>query len=237
METREAPERTLRRGIVSWAIKGVLYKLFVAVVLMLSADRWDWAMGWLYVAIFLLFDVATAIVVIPRNPALLIERSRRQEGVKAWDKAIMPLAAGLLPLLSWIVAGLDERLGWRPEVGVGLQAAAIVVTVIGHGIIVWAMGANAYFSPVMRIQSERGHQVQTGGPYRWVRHPGYVGAILFTVAVPLMLGSWWGAIPGAAGGVLYVVRTALEDRTLQEELAGYREYAQRVKYRLVPGVW
>jgi len=237
MQTIGASERALRRGIVSWAVKGVLFKLFVAAVLMLSAGHWDWAVGWLYVALFLLFDVATAIVVIPRSPALLIERSRSQKGVKEWDKTIMPLAAGLLPMASWILAGLDERMGWRPGVGLGLQAAASVVTALGYGIVVWAMGANAYFSPVMRIQSERGHRVETGGPYQRIRHPGYLGAILFTMAVPVMLGSWWATIPGVVGAMLYVVRTALEDKALQLELSGYLEYAERVRYRLVPGVW
>ena len=227
----------LARGVASWAIKGVLYKLFVAAVLMVSAGRWDWVMGWLYVAIFLLFDASTALVVAPRNPELLIERSRSQKGVKNWDKLVMPLAAGLLPMASWIVAGLNERWGWLPEVGAALQAAAIAVTIAGHGLIVWAMGANAYFSAVVRIQTERGHAVATGGPYRFVRHPGYVGAILFNLAVPLMLGSWWALIPGGAAAMFYIARTALEDRALQDELAGYAEYARRVPYRLVPGIW
>ncbi len=140
-------------------------------------------------------------------------------------------------MASWIVAGLNERFGWAPEVGLNLQIGAAIITAVGYGIVVWAMAANAFFSPVVRIQSERGHQVASGGPYRFVRHPGYVGAMLFTVALPLMLGSWWALIPGSIGAVLYVIRTALEDRTLQEELEGYRAYTQTVKYRLCPGVW
>jgi protein-S-isoprenylcysteine O-methyltransferase Ste14 len=237
MEPSQFTKPVTSRGIVSWAIKGALYKLFVAAILMLSAGRWDWGMGWLYVAIFLLFDAATAIVVLPRSPALLIERSGRQPGTAGWDKFIMPVAAGLLPMLSWIVAGLDERFGWLPEVGSGLQVGATVATVVGHAIVVWAMGANAFFSAVVRVQVERGHEVASGGPYRWIRHPGYIGAILFAAAVPLMLGSWWALIPGLAGVVLYVVRTALEDKYLVAELNGYREYAARVKYRLLPGIW
>lgn len=225
------------REITGWAIKGGLYKLFVAAVLMVSAGRWDWGMGWLYVLIFLLFDVATAIVVIPRYPALLIERSRTQKGVKAWDKVIMPLAAGFLPMASWIVSGLDERFGWLPEVRPGLQIAAVLITALGYAMVVWAMGANAFFSPVVRIQTERGHRVASAGLYRIVRHPGYLGAILFTAAAPVMLGSWWGLIPGGIGAILYVVRTVLEDNALQDDLEGYREYAQKVKYRLLPGIW
>jgi protein-S-isoprenylcysteine O-methyltransferase Ste14 len=237
MRAGETSKPALAQGIASWAIRGVLFKLFVAAVLMLSAGRWDWGMGWLYVVIFLLFDVATAVVVIPRSPELLIERSRAQKGAKEWDKAIMPLAAGFLPMASWVVAGLDERFDWLPEVGWNLQVAAAIITAVGYGIVVWAMGTNAFFSPVVRIQSERGHQVASGGPYRIIRHPGYVGAILFTVAVPLMLGSWWGLISGSIGAILYVVRTVREDKTLQDELVGYREYTQRVKYRLLPRIW
>ena len=117
MNISEIDSQKLKRGIISWGIKGVLYKAYVAVVLMLCAGRWNWIAGWLYVIIFLLFDAATALVVLPRTPDLLIERSRSHPGVKSWDKVIMPVAAGLLPLMSWIIAGLDERWGWNPAVG------------------------------------------------------------------------------------------------------------------------
>jgi len=231
------PNSSIQSGLISWAIKGVLYKVYLALVLILAAGRWDWVAGWIYVGIFLAFDAATAIVVIPRNPELLIERSRRNQEVKAWDKVIMPVAAGLLPLFSWIIAGLDLRFGWGPDVLLSLQAAGLVVTVIGHAIVVWAMGANAFFSVVVRIQEERGHSVATGGPYQWIRHPGYLGAILFSGAIPFLLSSWWALIPSIGSIVLYVLRTFLEDQTLQEELPDYPEYAGRVKYRLIPGIW
>lgn len=230
-------DSSLRRGLISWAVKGVLYKAYVGVVLMLSAGRWDWGAGWLYVFIFLAFDAATALVVIPRNPDLLIERSRSNPNIKAWDKVIMPLAAGVVPLFGWILAGLNERWGWSPYVSPGVQLFGFLITLIGHGLIVWAMGANAYFSPVVRIQEERGHRVADGGPYRIIRHPGYVGAILFSLGIPLLLESWWALIPGVVSVVLYGLRTSLEDQTLIKELPGYEEYAARVKYKLLPGVW
>lgn len=228
---------SLKKGLISWGIKGVLYKAYAAVVLMLSAGRWDWVAGWIYVGIFLAFDAATALVVIPRNPDLLIERTSRNPDVAAWDKIIMPLAAGILPLIGWIIAGLDLRFGWRPEMRLSLQAAGLVLTVIGHAIVVWAMGANAFFSAIVRIQEDRGHTVAEGGPYRWVRHPGYVGAILFSGAIPFLLGSWWSLIPGIGSVILYVIRTALEDQTLQDELPGYTDYSRNVKFRLIPGIW
>jgi len=225
------------RGIVKWAVLGFFSKLFLAAVLFISAGRWDWGMGWVYVGIFAAFDVATALVLIPRSPGLLIERSRIQPGTKVWDKVLLRLAAGYFPMAAGVVAGLDVRNGWSAQVALPLQIAAIVVTALGYAVVLWAMAANAFFSATVRIQKERGHTVATGGPYRFVRHPGYVGALLYTLAVPIMLGSWWALIPSALSALAYVVRTALEDRTLHGELDGYREYAQRVRYRLLPGVW
>lgn len=229
--------QSLRRSLISWAIKGVLYKAYVGVVLMLSAGRWDWRAGWLYVLIFLAFDAATAVVVIPRFPALLIERSRANPNVKSWDKVIMPLAAGIVPLTGWILAGLNKRWSWKPFVSPEVQLLGFLLTLIGHGLIVWAMGANAYFSPVVCIQEERGHRVADSGPYRIIRHPGYVGAILFSLGIPLLLESWWALIPGVVSVILYVIRTSLEDQTLKKELPGYEEYAGQVKHKLLPGVW
>lgn len=230
-------EINLQKGLLSWAVKGVLYKAYVAAVLMISAGRWDWVEGWIYVGIFLAFDAATAIAVIPRSPELLLERVRRSPDMKPWDKLIMPLAAGLLPLLGWILAGLGERWGWEPIVRPGLAAAGLVLTLLGHALVVWAMAANPFFSAVVRIQEDRGHQVAAGGPYRWIRHPGYLGAIIFSFGIPFLLSSWWALIPGILSVILYVLRTALEDQTLIAELPGYKGYANHVGFRLIPGVW
>jgi len=101
----------------------------------------------------------------------------------------------------------------------------------------WAMSANAYLSTMVRIQDDRGHQVVTTGPYRYVRHPMYVGTIFFGLCMPLFLGSWWTFVPCGLIVILFIIRTALEDRTLRDELPGYAEYAERVRYRLLPGVW
>jgi protein-S-isoprenylcysteine O-methyltransferase Ste14 len=227
----------LKRGITSWAIKGVLYKAYVAVVLMVSAGRWNWWAGWLYVFIFLMFDLATALLVIPKDPSLLIERAKSHSDVKSWDKVIMPLAAGVLPLVGWILAGLNLRWNWNPPMDRSWQLIGFLLTILGHAVVAWAMSANAFFSPLVRIQEERGHQVADTGPYRLIRHPGYLGAIVFTIGVPILLGSWWALIPNLIAAVLYIIRTALEDQTLIEELQGYAEYASRVKYKLIPGAW
>ena len=118
-----------------------------------------------------------------------------------------------------------------------LQIAAFAVYALGSGLFSWAMITNAYFSTAVRIQDDRGHQVCTTGPYRFVRHPGYVGASLQSLVMPLMFGSLWALIPGALAVLMLVIRTTLEDQTLHEELDGYREYAQKTRYRLLPGTW
>ena len=177
------------------------------------------------------------MVVIPRNPDLLLERARRNPGVKSWDKILMPVSSGLLPLFTWIVAGFHQRYGWGMSVSGDMQIVGTILTVGGYALIVWAMGANPFFSVVVRIQEERGHSVAAGGPYRFIRHPGYLGAFIFSIAIPLMLESWWAVIPGAAASLLFILRTYLEDETLREELPGYSIYAQDVKFRLFPGIW
>jgi protein-S-isoprenylcysteine O-methyltransferase Ste14 len=113
----------------------------------------------------------------------------------------------------------------------------IALTVLGYGLFLWAMTSNAFFSEVVRIQEERSHTVAKKGPYRVIRHPGYAGAILAFLGTPLLLGSWWAAIPSLIGSAGYVLRTALEDRTLHEELNGYASYSEKVHHRLLPGVW
>jgi protein-S-isoprenylcysteine O-methyltransferase Ste14 len=225
------------RGVVNWAVKGLVAKLFVAAILFTSAGRLDWVMGWVYLGVFLAFDVATALVLLPKSPELLVERAKIQEGTKGWDQVLVRLAAAYLPMAAWIVSGLDDRFGWSVQVPPALQIAALVVVVLGYALVVWAMAANPFFSATVRIQADRGHSVATGGPYRCVRHPGYLGAILFTLLMPILLGSLWALIPAGLALPAYVVRTALEDRTLHAELDGYPEYVERVRYRLLPGVW
>jgi len=140
-------------------------------------------------------------------------------------------------LTSYVVAGLDVRFGWKPELTLAVQIAALAAGLLGVALIVWAMAANRYAAVYARIQKERGHAVATTGPYRFVRHPFYVGTITFSLAIPLALGSPWALIPGGLAALLFIVKTAAEDRMLREGLEGYREYAERVRYRLLPRVW
>ncbi len=191
---------------------------------------WPWAWG------LLAYGLAVILVnmlVLPKD--LIAERGAPRENVKAWDRLITRLST--LPFLSaYVVAGLDHRLGWT-SASTALHLAGLAAGVLGNAIFTWAMRSNRNFSTVVRIQEDRGHSVATGGPYRVVRHPGYAGFILISLATPLILGSAWGLLPAGVTVVLFLVRTALEDRTLQKELAGYADYARTVRYRLVPHVW
>ena len=145
---------------------------------------------------------------------------------------------GLVTLVRYILAGLDQRYGWTGGLPVGVQFGALALCVLGNDVLfVWATAANPFFSRIMRIQSERGHTVVTGGPYRHVRHPAYAGTMLYELAVPFLLASWPALIVSVLSAALLILRTALEDRTLQAELPGYVEYARHTRYRLFPGLW
>lgn len=227
-------------GVRRWIISGIVGVAFAAVTVFLPAGRLDWVMGWVYVALWFLWQVSMAVILIPTKPELLAERAERRRGTKTWDQVLMSFS-GLATIGQPIVAGLDWRNGWTADrwgqMPLAAQIVAAAAAALSFAIVVWAMTANAFFSKIVRIQHDRGHAVATGGPYRFVRHPGYVGQLLFNLATPIMLGSVWAFIPGVIGVLLFILRTALEDRTLHEELEGYEEYAQRVRYRLLPGVW
>jgi protein-S-isoprenylcysteine O-methyltransferase Ste14 len=195
-----------------------------------------WWQGWALVGIYVVWSVANALILIPKNPELLIERVTRKKSDKAWDTVILSIV-GLITIAKHIVAGFDVRWGWTARMPLALQIAALLVAVLGYALGTWAMAANPFFSMVYRIQKERGHTVATGGPYGLVRHPSYTGTIAFEFATPIILGSLWALIPAGLAALLFVVRTWLEDRALHEELDGYRDYAARVRYRLLPGIW
>ncbi len=219
----------------------VIFVLLTPAALFIPAGRLDWGMGWVFVGVYIFATVVSRVIVMRQDPELAMERARSierdREGVKDWDRLLSLLVALLGPLFIWIVAGLDERFGWSPPISPWLAIVAIIVALLGSVLGTWAMLSNTFFSGTVRIQEERGHTVASGGPYRYVRHPGYVSGILFDVATPLILGSLWALIPTALTICAFVVRTALEDKTLREELDGYEEYAQRTRYRLLPGVW
>ena len=233
---RMTPE--IRRGVIALVFKAGIGVVFLGAILFLPAGRWDWVGGWVFISLFAAASITQFAILLPTNPALLAERSRGiRKGTKSWDKWIVAFAAGLLPMASWIISGFDVRFRWSPAMPLALQIAGGVGFALGWAVILWATSSNAFFSTTVRIQEERAHAVQTGGPYQFVRHPGYVGAILYQLATPFLLGSWWAVIVIMPSLPLYVLRTALEDKTLHEALDGYRDYARQVRYRLLPGLW
>jgi len=221
----------------------IILLLLVVVVMpllpLLITGRWGWWQAWVYAAVAAAgFVLSRVLAVRHQGPGLIAERARflDQPEAKSWDKVLSPIVAigaGLVPL----VAGLDVRWGWSPPNGLGVHLLGLALLLIGYAVATYALVENRYFSGVVRIQTDRGHKVVSSGPYAWVRHPGYAGALLSYVGVPLLLDSRGAFVVALLLGAALVVRTRLEDSTLQAELPGYREYALRVRYRLLPGVW
>lgn len=217
----------------------LVYLLLVPALLFIVAGTVNWPMAWVYVALLLVSTLGSRLIVLRRNPDTLRERARftSAEGMKAWDRLLVPIVGLLGPMATMVVAGLDRRFGWSPTIPPAGQVAAALLVAAGYGLAVWAMVENRYFSSVARIQADRGQQVVTSGPYRLVRHPSYAGAILAGLALPFMLSALWALIPAVAMAAAVAVRTGLEDQMLRAELAGYQDYAERTRYRLFPGLW
>ena len=221
---------------IRYATREILSLVGMGVALFWSAGRLDWWAAWAALAVMTIWTAATAIIVLHYHPELLAERLGRRRGDRSWDAAIVGLL-GLVTLVRYILAGLDQRYGWTGGLPLGVQLTALALCVLGNDVLfVWAAATNAYFSRIARIQSERGHIVVTGGPYHYVRHPAYAGTILYELAVSVLLASWPALIASGVSAVLLILRTALEDQMLQTELPGYIEYAQHTRYRLFPGL-
>ena len=209
---------------------------FLVTALFLPAGRLDYWQGWIYLGLSLAVLLVTGYV-LRDNPGLIAERLYPGRGMKAWDKVYFGLSAPLY-FGALFLAGLDAGRGhWTGKFPSGLYAVGILLFLLGQFLFLWAKKANSYFSSVVRIQADRGQTVCRAGPYRYVRHPGYLAGILFGLATPLILGSAWALVPQSLAALLLVGRTALEDSTLKKELPGYREYARAVPCRLVPRVW
>jgi protein-S-isoprenylcysteine O-methyltransferase Ste14 len=212
--------------------------------LFLAAGRLDWLEAWLYSGVYVAFTLASRFIMAQKHPDLLAERAQSMslQGAKEWDRPLVLIIAVLGPILVAIVAGLDKRFGWSASGGAApvesvFQSAAFVVLVLSFAWGSWALIVNRFFSGVVRIQTERNHQVVSNGPYRFMRHPGYAGAIVANLAGPVFLGTLWALVPAVLVSAVLVYRTWREDETLVAELPGYTAYAQRVRNRLLPGIW
>lgn len=204
----------------------------LATLLFGAAGRWDLPFFWVYLGLGAGFAVAFLLVTDPGLQQERIGRGSSRQG-RGFRLLLAPFV-----LTTLLVAGLDAgRFHWSGPMPVGVQIAGLAGCALALGLVLWAMAVNRFFSPAVRIQRERGHHLITAGPYRYVRHPGYLGMVLLPACSALALGSWWALLPAAGYAALIVGRTATEDRFLRAELAGYADYAKQVRYRLVPGVW
>ena len=217
-------------------LRGILSVVLFVALLFVPAGRWDWVAGWAFLIFALSSITILSLVLWRKDPELIKERTGVAENVESWDRTILRIY-GLLVVTLLVVAGLDAgRFQWS-SMPSSIHVWGWVLLIGASAAIWWVLFTNTYTSRVVRIQEDRGHRVVTKGPYRYVRHPMYVGVILAALSMPLVFGSWWALIPSAGIVVLFIVRTALEDRTLKAKLPGYVEYAERVQNRLLPGIW
>ena len=228
-------DREMRSKVVRRVVQVVLTTAFQAVILFLAAGTLAWSWAWAFLALYLLGVATSGVLLMRSSPQTVAERGRA-EGMRDWDKVVGGLFGVVFFIGIPLVAGLDQRLGWT-SMELGLHLVGGTLFRLGFALFVWSMVVTAHFATVVRVGEEGKHRVCDRGPYRLVRHPGYVGAILQAVGIAMLLGSWWAVLAGGVAAALLVVRTVLEDRDLRRDLAGYAEYAGRVRHRLLPGIW
>ncbi|MDH3903615.1 MAG: isoprenylcysteine carboxylmethyltransferase family protein [Xanthomonadales bacterium] len=222
----------------TWIRLVVMY-LSIPLILLGCGGDFGWWQAWVYSLLIVAAGIGGRMWAEQRHPGLTAERQNIEniQNAKAWDKVLAPLMAVSFSFPLVIVAGLDHRHGWSPDFPLWLIVLGFILISLGYAFATWALAENRFFSSVVRIQTDRGHVVCETGPYRVVRHPGYAGNIPPLVGIVLALGSVWTLVPAAVALIIALIRTALEDQTLQEELPGYRDYARRVHYRLIPGIY
>lgn len=206
-------------------LQGVI--LFVAA----GTLSWNWAWAVLLLGVFLLM---INWILLPTE--LIAERGRKKENVKKWDKILTSIISFQV-ILMYVFSGLDHRFKWTGNVLIIINIVGLIFLFFGSMLFTWSMVSNRFFSTLVRLQIDRQHTVATGGPYKYVRHPGYLGYMTFTLATPIALGTFWGLIFSVIICILLIVRTILEDVTLKKELPGYVEYTKNVKNKLIPLLW
>jgi protein-S-isoprenylcysteine O-methyltransferase Ste14 len=223
--------------IAKWLAQTFVWPIVFAVLLFVPAGTWHWPGAWVFLAAMLVIGLGCAWWLAKSNPELLAERMRSpiQKSQPAADQKMVFVLG--FAFLSWFVAmGLDER--FHPSrMPLALQSLGLVLLVLATALIMWVFHENSFAAAVVKVQSERGHHVISSGPYAFVRHPMYSGAVVFFAGSALLLGSWWGVAISPIFAVLFGIRTRIEENALMTGLPGYADYKARVRYRLVPGVW
>ncbi len=218
-------------------LQSVIFAAVAAGLIFGLAGRWDLWNVWVYVGILLALSLFRDLVMYRKSPDLLKERLKPASGGRDGKLLIIFVGALVLFLLHWSVAGLDQRFHWSDHIPLVGVVAGLAIVAIGVGFGIWPMLVNPFFSTAVRIQSDRGQQLITSGPYAIVRHPGYAGFVLALVASGMALNSLLSIIPAVIMVAVVARRTAIEDRMLQNELAGYPDYSAKVRFRLIPYVW
>ncbi len=239
MSAKTASEAAAQTASPRQWVRLVLAYLLIPLILLICGGDLGWWQAWLYSLLIVAVGIGGHMWAEQRHPGLMAERQNPEsiQNAKPWDKVLAPLMAVSVGYPMVLVAGLDHRYDWSSEFALWLIVVGFVLISLGYAFAAWALAENRFFSSVVRIQTNRGHVVCDSGPYRFVRHPGYAGNILALFGIVLALGSVWTLIPAAVASVIAVIRTVLEDQTLQEELPGYRDYARRVRYKLIPWIY
>ena len=222
-----------RKNIISRILNVTISILLMGIILFGSAGTIHWLHAWLLIGTSVLILLVN-LLIFP--PELISERGRKKENVEKWDKIIIGFM--MIPWLAiYLIAGLDYRFEWTITYPNWIHLIGLLFFILGNAIISWAMVSNTYFSTAVRIQYDRDHKVIMSGPYQYVRHPGYVGMIIYHCFTPIALGTLWALIPAFLTSFLFIIRTSMEDKTLEKKLEGYLAYTKKVKYRLFPGIW
>jgi len=237
-ENADSKEAVQLASLTQW-IRLVLLYLIIPLVLLICGGDLHWRQAWLYSLLIFAAGIGGRLWAEQRHPGLLAERQNIEnfETAKPWDKVLAPLMAISIGFPMVIVAGLDHRYNWSTDFPLWVIVIGFISILLGYSFAVWALAENRFFYSVVLIKTDQGHVVCDSGPYRFVRHPGYAGNIPPLFGIAFALGSVWTLIPAVVALIITIIRTVLEDRALQEELPGYRDYSQRVPYRLIPGIY
>ena len=229
-----------QKKLIPGFIRLIIYILIGPTLLFISAGTIQWTMAWVYATTSIVLMVGSRILLFNKYPDLAKERAGHREvkGVKSWDRVLSAVVGFFGNLAILCVAGLDKRFGWSPGISPAASLLAFFFGILLANIFgSWALLENQYFSAVVRIQEDRSHEVCTSGPYQFIRHPGYAGALLFYLSTPIVLSALWAFVPAGLTVIALIIRTHLEDITLQEELEGYTSYVEKTPYRLIPEIW
>ena len=223
--------------IAKWAFQSIVWIAGMGALLFVPAGTWRWPAAWAFLAAMILIGLVSGLWLAKTDPELLAERMRltARDEQPAADKFFVPVLGAAF--LGWFVLmGIDHRLH-GPDFPLALQTIGLAMLFVSTVFIMWVMHVNSFAAPLVKVQSERGHHVISSGPYAWVRHPMYTGAIVFFIGMPLLLGSLWGLIASPLLAAMFAIRIGIEERTLREGLDGYIDYTSQVRYRLLPGIW